>query len=205
MPIAAAPAPRKINSGAGPTRDAFEIVIARFDKNLMRALGQTVPWTVHAEVMRQVEGGLRTPEQLAERVTRRWRRSYEDKPWREQDPADIALALVKATCDEPRCEDGWLLPTVAWHPRGWVLRAVADAEPERCLRCFPPRPTVSGQVVEVAMIDAGAPSTPERCHEFAAAMRAQLRAQNGRHPGQRGVMSSGRARQAPGGWPTGPR
>ncbi|MCZ4098012.1 hypothetical protein [Streptomyces sp. H39-C1] len=106
-------------------------VLFALPTKVMRACGGMAP----ANVMRLIRAELeyRTPQQLIDRIERRWWGGWSNRPltdagdegsWEAYGPDNVALWLVTPTQCDGDCEDGW----------------VRDNPDEQCPVCHPPRP-----------------------------------------------------------------
>ncbi|MFJ1706063.1 hypothetical protein [Kitasatospora sp. NPDC088346] len=141
----------------GPSADPAAWVARYFPRPLLAALEQRggIPHTVRTLITRQL--AVRTPEQLRDRIERRWFQRFSGTAG----PAllDGADTIAARLVEEPgcevsvRCEDGWLLD-----------------EDANCTWCRP-----SGTEFYLEDPDAGRRSSPETVTRMAGEIRARMR------------------------------
>ncbi|MEU9132223.1 hypothetical protein AB0D08_29630 [Kitasatospora sp. NPDC048540] len=172
----------------GPGSNPVDWVTSHYPRPLRIALERRggIPHTARNTVVRQL--GRRTPEQLRERIERRWyqRFAHLSAPELLERADDIAVQLVELPdCEvSDRCEDGWLLD-----------------EEANCTWCLP-----SGTVFDLPREDVGdgRRSSAETVARMAGSIRDRMRQGRRSLPAAAERARSERARREAGAGPDRP-
>ncbi|MFD6417310.1 hypothetical protein [Streptomyces sp. NPDC060194] len=147
-----------------PTRPGGEpvaFVLRRMPHPLLDAMAGRVPAAVHATI--RAELAHRTPQQLSDRVERRWYgrwahalRARDEEGRLVRGPDEIAVQLVApGPCPAPACEDGVVLGTDRTCPRCARPEHRADPAP-------PPRPDDRARREALTAMRAAVMESPHR-------------------------------------------
>lgn len=143
-------APRKTPNLTREQRAALRVIEAALPRPLLAQLpGQRIPSNNHRAVLAALDA--RTPEQIAQRIGRRWVGWGFEPAWfdgRIRNPIGAAMALLGPTpyCPDPSCEDGVMVDTGAECRSCLERRANRRAaynrgeDPRRSAKAAAPRP-----------------------------------------------------------------